>query len=36
MMRSGVRAILDTRDDLHLGGIPPANLIVADTTLPAV
>jgi len=33
---TGIRAVLNTRDDLHLGGIPPANLIVADTTLPAV
>ena len=33
---SGIRAILNTRDDTHLGGIPPANLIVADSTLPVV
>ena len=33
---TGIRAIFNTRDDLHLGGIPPANLIVADTTLPVV
>jgi len=31
-----IRAIFNTRDDLHLGGIPPANLIVADTTFPVV
>ena len=33
---TGIRAIFNTRDDLHLGGIPPANLIVADTTFPVV
>ena len=33
---TGIRAIVNTRDDLHLGGFPPANFIVADTTLPVV
>jgi hypothetical protein len=33
---SGIRAILNTRDDVHVGGIPPSSLIVADTTLPVV
>jgi hypothetical protein len=33
---TGIRAVLNTRDDLHSGGVPPANLIVADTTLPVV
>jgi hypothetical protein len=33
---TGVRAVFNTRDDLHLGGVPPANFIVADTTLPVV
>jgi hypothetical protein len=33
---TGIRAVFNTRDDLHLGGVPPANFIVADTTLPVV
>jgi hypothetical protein len=33
---TGIRAILNTRDDLHVGGIPPSNLIVAETTFSAV
>ena len=33
---TGIRAVFNTRDDLHSGGIPPANFIVADTTLPVV
>ena len=33
---TGIRAILNTREDTHFGGIPPANLIVADATLPVV
>jgi hypothetical protein len=33
---TGIRAILNTRDDIHLGGVPPANFIVADSTLPVV
>ena len=31
---TGIRAVFNTRDDTHLGGIPPSNFIVADTTLP--
>ncbi len=33
---NGIRAVFNTRDDLHLGGIPPASFVVADTTLPVV
>lgn len=33
---TGIRAVFNTRDDLHSGGIPPANFIIADTTLPVV
>ena len=33
---TGIRAVFNTRDDLHLGGVPPANFIVADATLPVV
>ncbi|MGH9139992.1 MAG: hypothetical protein ACRD2I_02490 [Vicinamibacterales bacterium] len=33
---TGIRAIFNTRTDVHLGGIPPADQIVADTTLPVV
>jgi hypothetical protein len=33
---TGLRAILNTREDLHQGGVPPTSLIVADTTLPVV
>jgi hypothetical protein len=33
---TGIRAIFNTRDDLHLGGIPPASQIVADTTMPVI
>jgi hypothetical protein len=33
---TGIRAILNTREDTHFGGIPPANLIVAETTLPVI
>jgi hypothetical protein len=33
---TGIRAVFNTRDDLHFGGVPPANFIVADTTLPVV
>ena len=33
---TGIRAVFNTRDDLHLGGVPPPNFIVADTTLPVV
>jgi len=33
---TGIRAVFNTRDDLHSGGVPPANFIVADTTLPVV
>jgi hypothetical protein len=33
---TGIRAIFNTRDDLHIGGFPPDNMIVADATLPAV
>jgi hypothetical protein len=33
---TGIRAVFNTRDDLHVGGVPPARFIVADTTLPVV
>jgi hypothetical protein len=33
---TGIRAVFNTRDDVNLGGIPPTNFIVADTTLPVV
>jgi hypothetical protein len=33
---TGIRAVFNTREDLHLGGVPPASFIVADTTLPVV
>ena len=33
---TGIRAVFNTRTDLHQGGVPPAQLIVADTTLPVV
>ena len=33
---TGIRAIFNTRDDVHTGEIPPASQIVADTTLPVV
>jgi hypothetical protein len=33
---TGIRAVFNTRDDLHLGGIPPASQIVADTTMPVI
>jgi len=33
---TGIRAVFNTRDDLPLGGVPPANFIIADTTLPIV
>ena len=33
---TGIRAVFNTRDDLHVGGVPPANFIIADTTLPVV
>jgi len=33
---TGISAVFNTRDDLHLGGVPPASFIVADTTLPVV
>jgi hypothetical protein len=33
---TGIRAVFNTRDDLHQGGVPPANFIIADTTLPVV
>ena len=33
---TAIRAIFHTRDDSHVGGIPPSSQIVADTTLPAV
>jgi len=33
---TGIRAVLNTRDDLHVGGVPPSNFIVADATLPVV
>ena len=33
---TGVRAVFNTREDLHLGGVPPANQIVADVTFPVV
>jgi hypothetical protein len=33
---TGIRAIFNTRDDLNVGGFPPASQIVADTTLPVV
>lgn len=33
---TGIRAVFNTREDVHVGGIPPANFIVADTTLPVV
>ena len=33
---TGIRAVLNTRDDTHLGGIPPTNFIVADSTMPVV
>jgi hypothetical protein len=33
---TGIRAVLNTRDDLQQGGVPPSNFIVADATLPVV
>jgi hypothetical protein len=33
---TGIRAIFNTREDLHLGGFPPPGDIVADATFPAV
>jgi len=33
---TGIRAIFNTREDLHVGGFAPANQIVADATLPVV
>ena len=33
---TGIRAIFSTREDTHLGGFPPANSIVGDTTFPVV
>ena len=33
---TGIRAVFHTRDNPNLGGIPPANFIVADATLPVV
>jgi hypothetical protein len=33
---TGIRAIFNTRDDLHVGGFPSANQIIADSTLPVV
>lgn len=33
---TSVRAIFHTRDDPHVGGIPPVSFIVADTTMAAV
>jgi hypothetical protein len=33
---TGIRAVFNTRDDLHFGGVPPANLIIGDSTLPVI
>jgi hypothetical protein len=33
---TGIRAVFNTREDLHFGGVPPPNFIVAETTLPVV
>jgi hypothetical protein len=33
---TGIRAVFNTRDDVHVGGVPPANFIIADATLPVV
>jgi hypothetical protein len=33
---SGIRAVFNTREDLHQLSVPPANFIVAETTLPVV
>jgi hypothetical protein len=33
---TGIRAVFNTRDNLSLGGIPPANQIIADSTLPVI
>jgi hypothetical protein len=33
---TGIRAVFNTRDDLSLGGLPPANQIIADSTLAVI